>query len=244
MVLIIFSIMKLREHKSTNRGGSNFGWLKSYHTFSFGNYFNPAQTHFGVLRVINDDTVSPGAGFGTHPHKDMEIISIPLSGALAHNDSMGNSGIISAGEVQVMSAGTGIRHSEMNASNDDFVEFLQIWIFPDKNGIEPRYGQAKTEVDAAKNKWNLIVGPEGSESKVWIHQDAYIHLSKFESGRNAVYTLNKSNNGVYIFVIKGSVTLDEITLNERDGVGIEEAEQFELSFNEETDILLMEVPMF
>lgn len=235
--------MKLSIHKANKRGVSNFEWLNSYHTFSFGNYFNPLQTHFGVLRVINDDTVSPGAGFGTHPHKDMEIISIPLSGALAHKDSMRNSGTISTGEVQVMSAGTGIRHSEMNASNESYVKFLQIWIFPNKNGVEPRYGQTKTAVDSAKNKWNLIVGPEESESKVWIHQNAYLYLSKFNSDQKAVYTLKDKNNGVYIFIIKGSVTINETTLNDRDGVGVEKSEKLDLTFNDDTEILLMEVPM-
>lgn len=235
--------MKLDVHYSNKRGVSDFNWLKSYHTFSFGNYFNPSLTHFGVLRVINDDTVSPGAGFGTHPHKDMEIISIPLSGVLAHEDSMGNSGTISTGEVQVMSAGTGIRHSEMNASNENHVKFLQIWIFPDKNGVVPRYGQSKTDVNTTRNKWNLIVGPEGIGANVWIHQDAYLYLSKFDSGKSEVYTLKNSKNGVYIFIIEGSVTIDGITLNERDGLGVEQANRFELSFAEGTEILLMEVPM-
>lgn len=233
--------MKLTIHKSEARGVSHFKWLESYHSFSFGNYYNPSKTNFGVLRVLNDDTVDPGAGFGMHPHKDMEIISIPLQGALKHEDSMGNKGVITSDEVQVMSAGTGIRHSEMNESGERPVKFLQIWIFPNKNAVTPRYGQQK--IEQQKNIWNLVVAPNSSKTDLWIHQDAYIFLSIFESGVSKTYELKDPNNGVYIFVIEGAVSILENELDARDGLGIEGVEALNFEFKKNTKLLLMEVPM-
>lgn len=235
--------MKTIYHSADSRGQANHGWLKSNHTFSFANYYNRDRMHFGVLRVINDDFVEGGEGFGTHPHNDMEIISIPLDGDLEHRDSMGNGSIIRKGDVQVMSAGTGITHSEFNANQDKPVKFLQIWVFPREKGVAPRYDQKHIADFAKPNDFQQIVSPNQNEDGVWIHQDAWFHIANFDKGIAKEYHLKKNGNGVYVFVIKGSAKIGDQTLNERDGYGIRDTDSFTLEALENSEILLMEVPM-
>lgn len=236
--------MKSILHPASSRGYANHGWLKSYHTFSFANYYNPERMHFGVLRVLNDDTVEAGMGFGTHPHNDMEIISIPLEGDLEHKDSMGNVSVIRYGDVQVMSAGTGITHSEYNANQDRRVKFLQIWVFPRQKGVTPRYDQITLNQEERHNRLQQIVSPDPDDEGVWIHQDAWFHLGNFEQGVSADYSLKLAGNGVYAFVLKGRFTINGITLSERDGAGLTESGQFAIrAESPDSQILLMEVPM-
>ena len=231
-------------HKAASRGDANHGWLHSRHTFSFANYYNPERMHFGVLRVLNDDFVEAGMGFGTHPHDNMEIISIPLEGDLEHKDSMGNVAVIKKGDVQVMSAGTGITHSEYNKNNDKPVKFLQIWVFPNKKNVKPRYDQITLNLADRHNKLQQILSPNADDEGVWIHQDAWFHLGKFDEGFSIDYDIKKSGNGVYAFVLKGDVTIDETALNERDGLGTWNTEKISIKANsQDAEILLMEVPM-
>lgn len=230
-------------HRADSRGSADHGWLKSRHTFSFANYYNPERMHFGVLRVLNDDHVEGGMGFGTHPHKDMEIISIPLSGDLEHKDSMGNAQVIRQGDVQVMSAGTGVRHSEYNKNAHDPVQFLQIWVFPRKKHVEPRYDQITLDEQKMENQFLQVLSPNADDEGVWIHQDAWFHLGDFKSGQQAEYQLKKQGNGVYVFLIEGSANVSGNDLNRRDGAGITGAEKLDFSFSEDARILLMEVPM-
>lgn len=231
-------------HRADSRGNANHGWLNSYHTFSFANYYNPERMHFGVLRVLNDDTVDAGMGFGTHPHDNMEIISIPLEGDLEHKDSMGNATVIKNGDIQVMSAGTGIRHSEYNKNKDQLVKFLQIWVFPNKRNVTPRYDQMTLRAEDRQNKLQQILSPDPTDAGVWIHQDAWFHLGKFDAGKGADYQVRKKGNGVYAFVIKGEFTLAGQDLKQRDGLGIWDFDQFDLQAKSAgAEILLMEVPM-
>lgn len=230
-------------HKANTRGTANFGWLNSYHTFSFGHYFEPSRTHFGVLRVLNDDTVSEGMGFGTHPHDNMEIISIPLEGDLEHQDSMGNKTVIKHGDVQVMSAGTGVSHSEYNKNKDMPVKFLQIWVFPKTRNVAPRYDQITLDVNDRINKFQQILSPNADDAGVWIHQDAWFHLGKFDEGKSSTYTIKKEGNGVYAFILSGDVTINGKKLNVRDGMGIEDAKELTIEANTNAEILLMDVPM-
>lgn len=230
-------------HKANTRGVANFGWLNSHHTFSFGHYYEPSRVHFGALRVLNDDTVSEGMGFGTHPHDNMEIISIPLEGDLEHQDSMGNKTVIKHGDVQVMSAGTGIQHSEYNKNKDQAVKFLQIWVFPNKRGVTPRYDQITLDVNDRHNKLQQILSPNADDEGVWIYQDAWFNMGKFEEGNGATYKINKPGNGVYAFVLSGEFTINGEVLSARDGMGIENAEELTISANTNAEILLMEVPM-
>ena len=230
-------------HKADSRGFADHGWLKSNHTFSFANYYNRDRMHFGVLRVINDDFVDKGKGFGTHPHNDMEIISLPLEGELEHRDSMGNGSIIRQGDVQVMSAGTGITHSEFNARQDQPVKFLQIWVFPREKGVKPRYDQVRIADLAKPNDFQQIVSPNPDGDGVWIHQDAWFHLANFDKGVTKEYDVKKKGNGVYLFVIRGKAKVSTQTLNERDGYGIWDIGSFTLEALEDSEILLMEVPM-
>lgn len=234
---------KLTLHKAASRGYADHGWLKSHHTFSFAGYYNPERVQFGALRVLNDDTVAAGMGFGTHPHDNMEIISIPLEGDLEHKDSMGNVAVIKRGEIQVMSAGTGIQHSEKNRNHDQLTKFLQIWVFPNKRGVEPRYDQQTLNPEDRINRFQQILSPNVDDEGVWIHQDAWFHLGKFDSGMSADYQLKRSGNGVYAFVLSGNVTIDGQQLEPRDGLGIEGSEHFSVKADSETEILLMEVPM-
>ena len=231
-------------HKAETRGHANHGWLNSHHTFSFANYYNPKRMNFGVLRVLNDDTVAAGMGFGTHPHSDMEIISIPLEGDLRHRDSMGTDGVIKQGDIQVMSAGTGITHSEMNGNQDREVKFLQIWIFPREKAVAPRYDQMSLNPSDREGRLQQILSPNTDDEGVWIHQDAWFHLGRFQNNDETRYSLKKANNGIYAFVISGSFTLNGQELNERDGLGIMNAEEIELISNaDHSEVLLMEIPM-
>lgn len=231
-------------HKAASRGHADHGWLNSHHTFSFANYYDPQRMHFGALRVLNDDTVAPGMGFGTHPHDNMEIISIPLEGDLEHKDSMGNTAVIRHGDVQVMSAGTGIRHSEYNRNKDAQVKFLQIWVFPNKRGVQPRYDQITLEPGKRHNRLQQILSPNADDEGVWIHQNAWFHLGTFDKGKGATYELKDQRNGVYVFVIKGDVTVNGTALNQRDGLGVEQAPTLDIKADSDgAEVLLMEVPM-
>jgi redox-sensitive bicupin YhaK (pirin superfamily) len=231
-------------HKADTRGLANHGWLESHQTFSFANYYNPERMHFGVLRVLNDDRVDAGKGFGTHPHDNMEIISIPLEGDLEHKDSMGNTTVIKKGDIQTMSAGTGIFHSEFNKNEDQLVKFLQIWVYPNKKNVTPRYDQITLNTEKRKNKFQQILSPNPDDEGVWIHQDAWFHLGIFDQNINTEYTIKKPNNGVYVFIINGSATIADQELNSRDGFGIWNTQNLTITSNEEsTEILLMEVPM-
>lgn len=230
-------------HKADTRGHANHGWLNSYHTFSFANYYNPERMHFGVLRVLNDDTVEAGMGFGTHPHDNMEIISIPLEGDLEHKDSMGNVAVIRNGDVQVMSAGTGIYHSEYNKNKDKRVKFLQIWVFPNKRNVTPRYDQVTLKAEDRHNKLQQVVSPNPGDAGVWVHQDAWFHLGKFDKGVSKDYEIKKSGNGVYAFVLNGNLTVNGQRLNARDGLGVWNTEKITIQADADAEFLLMDVPM-
>ncbi|HOP03873.1 MAG TPA: pirin family protein [Tenuifilaceae bacterium] len=236
--------MKTIFHKASSRGDANHGWLHSRHTFSFANYYNPERIHFGALRVLNDDFVAPGEGFGTHPHDNMEIVSIPLEGDLEHRDSMGNISVIKHGDIQVMSAGSGITHSEYNKNNDKPVKFLQIWIFPNKKNVTPRYDQITLNANDRHNKFQQILSPNPDDEGVWIHQNAWFHLGRFYEGVSTEYKLKLNGNGIYIFVIKGDFSVEEFELGERDGVEITESNSIKIvSKSAESEMLIMEVPM-
>ena len=230
-------------HKADTRGNANHGWLQSYHTFSFANYYNPERMHFCVLRVLNDDTVQGGMGFGTHPHDNMEIISIPLEGDLEHRDSMGNVAVIRNGDVQVMSAGTGIRHSEYNKNTDKTVKFLQIWVFPNKKNVEPRYDQITLRPEDRRNKLQQILSPDPDDAGVWIHQNAWFHLGSFDKGTSLEYQVKAPGNGVYAFLLSGDMTIDGQPLQRRDGLGIWDTDKIALRADSNAELLLMEVPM-
>lgn len=231
-------------HKAETRGHADHGWLDSHHTFSFANYYHPERIHFGALRVLNDDRVNPGMGFGIHPHDNMEIISIPLEGDLEHRDSMGNVAVIKHGDIQMMSAGTGIQHSEYNRSKDSLVKFLQIWVFPNKQNVTPRYDQITLDIRDRHNKLQQILSPDPSDAGVWIHQDAWFHLGKFDNQFTTEYTLKKRGNGIYAFVLQGNITIDGQQLKERDGLGISDMEEITIKADsQDAELLLMEVPM-
>lgn len=230
-------------HRAESRGNANHGWLNSNHTFSFANYHNPERMHFGVLRVLNDDHVEAGMGFGTHPHNDMEIISIPLEGDLEHKDSMGNHGVIRQGDVQIMSAGKGIQHSEFNKNKDKAVKFLQIWLFPKVKGVEPRYDQMTFDPEDRHNVFQQILSPNPEDAGVWIHQDAWFHLGNIDAHQELEYHLKKPSNGVYAFMISGSATINGQRLNHRDGLGVWKVDALEIETTSKAEILLMEVPM-
>jgi hypothetical protein len=231
-------------HKAESRGDADHGWLHSRHTFSFADYYDPERMNFGALRVLNDDYVAPGMGFGTHPHNNMEIVSIPLEGDLEHKDSMGTVSVIKHGDIQVMSAGTGITHSEYNKNKDIPVKFLQIWVLPKVKNVKPRYGQITLNLNDRHNKFQQILSPNPDDEGVWIYQEAWFHLGRFDKDFALEYTLKKSGNGVYAFVLKGNVTIDGISLNERDGLGIWDTEKLKIkSDSKDAEVLLMEVPM-
>lgn len=230
-------------HKSNTRGHANHGWLDSHHTFSFANYHNPERMNFGVLRVLNDDRVAAGTGFGTHPHDNMEIVSIPLDGDLEHKDSMGNTAVIRSGDVQVLSAGTGITHSEYNKNKDQEVKFLQIWVFPKTRGVQPRYDQVSIRDIEKDNAFYQVLSPNPDDQGVWVHQDAWFHIGKFEAGKSDTYTLKKEGNGIYAFVLEGEVEIGENTLESRDGMGIWDTSDIEVKASKNARVLLMEVSM-
>jgi quercetin 2,3-dioxygenase len=230
-------------HKAATRGFEDYGWLKTYHTFSFADYYDPARMNFGALRVLNDDFVEAGMGFGTHPHSNMEIVSIPLEGDLEHKDSMGYTSVIKRGDVQVMTAGTGIRHSEYNYNSDRPVKFLQIWIIPGKRGLKPRYDQITLNDTDRKNKLRQIVSPDTDDEGAWINQQAWFHMGEFDKGESFEYGLRKNGNGLYIFVLKGEVTVEGSSLSTRDGMGIRDTDTVSFIVHDDLEILLMEVPM-
>ena len=230
-------------HAADSRGAANHGWLKAKHSFSFAQYFNPERTQFGALRVLNDDIVAPGMGFGMHPHDNMEIITIPLKGALEHKDSMNNVGVIEADEIQVMSAGTGVYHSEYNKNTDQEVNLLQIWLFPNAQNVTPRYDQKSIADLKIPNSLYPVVTPEQRSDRLWIHQNAWFHLGDFTQPTTLDYTLKDPSNGVYAFVIEGKVILADTPLEKRDALGVWNTDSFTLSASENTRILLIEVPM-
>lgn len=240
---VVNTMAKTVLHEAGTRGHADHGWLNSYHTFSFANYYDPQRVHFGALRVLNDDTVAPGMGFGKHRHDNMEIISIPLQGDLEHQDSMGNITVIKEGDIQVMSAGTGVFHSEFNKNKDRKVKFLQIWVIPNKTNVEPRYGQISLRDIEKMNEFYQVVSPDKNGQGVWIHQDAWFHLGKFESSQNTTYRINKRGNGVYAFILEGTVDIEGQKLFERDGLGLWDADEINIQANAGSGVLLMEVPM-
>ena len=235
--------MKKILHKSETRGDANHGWLHSKHTFSFANYYDPQRMNFGVLRVLNDDKVSGGMGFGTHPHQNMEIISIPLSGDLEHQDSMGNTTVIKEGDIQVMSAGTGVQHSEYNKNKDEEVRFLQIWVIPHTQNVEPRYDQITLKKEDRKNKLQQVLSPNKEDAGVWIHQDAWFNMVDLDADKAVTYDFNLASNGLYIFVLEGSVEVADEKLERRDGLGISDTQSITLKASEQASVLLMEVPL-
>ncbi|MBI1184009.1 pirin family protein [bacterium] len=235
--------MKAEIIPASSRGHANHGWLNTFHSFSFAGYYNPERMHFGVLRVLNDDTVAPGMGFSKHPHDNMEIISIPLEGALEHHDSMGNTFVIKKNDVQVMSAGTGIFHSEKNRSKEEEVRFLQIWVFPKSRELSPRYSQLSFKPEDRINRLQQIVSPNEADEGVWIHQDAWLYLSDLKAGHSVEHQVKKSGNGLYLFVLEGTVLVEGHQLNRRDAIGITEAEAVKISAEADAEFLLMDVPM-
>jgi len=230
-------------HTADSRGGADHGWLKSYHSFSFAGYFNPERVQFGALRVLNDDSVDGGMGFGDHPHDNMEIISIPLEGSLQHKDSMGNLATIEPGEIQAMSAGTGIYHTEYNKDKSKAVKFLQIWIFPNKRNVEPRYDQVKIADAAQPNQLVQVLSPNADDAGVWIHQDAWFNMGNLETGTSVDYQIHKKGNGAYIFLLEGQIEVNGQELNRRDGYGIWDTEGFSIRATTDAAFLIMDVPM-
>jgi redox-sensitive bicupin YhaK (pirin superfamily) len=230
-------------HKADSRGNANHGWLNAYHTFSFANYYDADRIHFGALRVLNDDTIAGGMGFGTHPHDNMEIITIPLEGDLAHKDSMGNAETIKNGEIQVMSAGTGVQHSEFNPNENQQTKLLQIWLFPNKRNVTPRYDQILLNKEDRINTLQQIVSPSPDDAGTWIHQDAWFHVGEFTQDTTLDYRIKKAGNGAYIFVIKGDITIDDQVLHTRDGYGIWDTEGFTIKASEGSELLIMDIPM-
>ena len=230
-------------HKANTRGNANHGWLNAYHSFSFASWYNPERIQFGVLRVLNDDTIAGGMGFGTHPHDNMEIITIPLEGDLAHKDSMGNESVIRTGDIQVMSAGTGIQHSEFNPNATEQTKLFQIWLFPKTRNVTPRYQQITLDPSEQKNNFAQILSPNANDAGVWIHQDAWFYLSDFDSGFSKSLTLNKEGNGFYIITIEGEIEVNDATLEKRDAIGIWETNELVIKATTQSKFLIMEIPM-
>lgn len=230
-------------HKSETRGHANHGWLDSHHTFSFAGYHDPTRMHFGLLRVLNDDVVKGGRGFSQHPHDNMEIVSIPLQGALEHRDNSGGQAIIKSGEVQIMSAGSGIEHSEKNASLSEDVNFLQLWVFPKELDITPRYEQRLFPVAERRNQVQTVISPQGDNNSLHINQDAWFHLASLEKGRSVNYTLRLAGNGLYVFVIEGSLTIANQQVGKRDGIGFWNVKEVGLTAGTDAELLLLDIPM-
>ncbi len=235
--------MKAKVFPSSSRGSADYGWLKAKYSFSFSKYYDPERVHFGMLRVLNDDYVEPGQGFGWHPHDNMEIITIPLEGAIEHKDSMGNSSVINAGDVQVMSAGTGIFHSEFNHFKDQALRLFQLWVFPKVSNVEPRYDQKTFDAKDRINKWQTVVSPQGEDGSLWVHQDTWFNLTQIEEKNTLPYYLHSEKNGIYIMVIKGKVKIGDQVLLTRDAMGVFEASEVLFEAEENTDLLVVEVPM-
>ncbi|HUM52129.1 MAG TPA: pirin family protein, partial [Chitinophagales bacterium] len=227
-------------HKANERGNVNHGWLKANHSFSFANFYDPKKEQFGTLRVLNDDVVEAGFGFGMHPHNNMEIVTIPLKGALKHKDSSGGEGVIKTGDVQIMSAGKGIMHSEMATADED-VNLFQIWVFPKKVNIEPRYDQRFFDEKDRENNWQIVVSPDEAHNALWINQDAYFSLGNFTATTS--YKLNNENNGVYLMIIEGEIEIEGNVLSNRDAIGITDAKDFQINVIQPAKLLAIEVPM-
>lgn len=235
--------MKTIFHAASSRGHADHGWLNAHHSFSFANWYDPSRVHFGLLRVLNDDIVAGGEGFGMHPHNDMEIITIILKGALQHKDNMGNGSVIKPGDVQVMSAGTGVMHSEFNPSKDEATNLFQLWIFPKEKGIKPSYDQRTFDVNDRKNKIQTVVSGFKTGDELYIHQDAAISLSDLDKGTELIYAMKSKDNGAYIMVIKGAVEIDGQKLEQRDALGVWESENVSIKASENAEIIIIEVPM-
>lgn len=235
--------MKTVLHTANSRGHANHGWLNAYHSFSFASWFHPDRVQFGMLRVLNDDTIAAGMGFGTHPHDNMEIITIPLEGDLAHKDSMGNSSIIKSGDIQVMSAGTGIQHSEFNPNAEQQTKLFQIWLFPKYRNVTPRYQQITLDSSAQKNNFDQILSPNPDDAGVWIHQDAWFYLSDFETNFTKKLALKQEGNGFYILTIEGEIEVNGQKLEKRDALGLWETSEIEIKANTASKFLVMEIPM-
>lgn len=235
--------MKKVIHRADTRGFADHGWLKAKHTFSFASYYNPERVHFGMLRVLNDDVIAPGMGFGTHPHDNMEIITIPLKGAIKHKDSMGNSSVIKAGEIQVMSAGSGVFHSEYNASETDELNLFQIWLITNKKNVEPRYQQMTLSDLYLKNELYQVLSPNKTDSGVWIYQNAWFSMGDLDEGWEGTYHVKNENNGVYVMVIDGELKVNNDVLKTRDGIGISGDEHITIETKTASRILIMDVPM-
>ncbi|MBT8263602.1 MAG: pirin family protein [Bacteroidia bacterium] len=237
--------MKKILHPAATRGTADYGWLQARYSFSFANFFDPNRIQFGKLRVLNDDIVAPAMGFGKHPHQNMEIVTIPQEGALKHRDSMGNEGIIESGDIQIMSAGSGVEHSEINARTNESVKLFQIWVFPEEEGVTPRYDQKKIAPLLKPNEISTVVKPksEAGESELWVHQQAWFSLGEFSETTKTTYSLNNKTNGVYIFVIDGTIVADNETLNKRDAIGIWDTDTVTITAGKESRVLLIEIPM-
>ncbi|MDP4265952.1 MAG: pirin family protein [Bacteroidota bacterium] len=235
--------MKTVIHKADTRGHETYGWLNTYHTFSFSDYYDHERVHFGALRVLNDDYISAGAGFGMHPHDNMEIVTIPLAGVLEHKDSMGHTQTIARNDVQIISAGSGIKHSEYNKSKDSSLNLLQIWVFPKEKNIKSGYDQETFNEEERKNKFQIIVAPDNSIKSLWINQDAWFSIGSFEKGRSTKYDLKMAGNGMYMFLIEGKIEVNGIEAGRRDGIGIWETDELEINTIEDSEILIIEVPM-
>ena len=235
--------MKKAFNAANTRGNANHGWLNANHSFSFANYHNPERMNFGALRVLNDDTIAAGMGFGTHPHENMEIITIPLEGDLEHKDSMGNIGVINEGEIQVMSAGTGVHHSEYNKNADQAVKVLQLWVFPKKQNVTPRYDQMSVRDLKKPNDFYQVLSPNSEDAGMWVHQDTWFHLGEFDVEKSLDYTLKKPGNGVYVFVIEGSFNVEGENLKKRDAIEIWDTETINFTAQSQSKVLLVEVPM-
>lgn len=237
--------MKKILHPSNTRGVGDFGWLQARYSFSFANYFNPERLQFGMLRVLNDDTVAPGMGFGRHPHDNMEIVTIPQKGALKHRDSMGNEGVIEAGDIQIMSAGKGVEHSEINASAKEPISLFQIWVVPETRDVEPRYDQKKIAPLLTENEIVPVVKPKdkADDNDLWLHQQVWFNLGTFSEETTTTYNLHNKNNGIYVFVIDGTVVVEDETLERRDAIGVYETESVSITAKANTDVLVIEIPM-
>ena len=235
--------MKTTYHAAATRGNANHGWLNANHSFSFAQYYNPERMNFGALRVLNDDTIAPSMGFGTHPHDNMEIITIPLEGDLEHKDSMGNVGAINEGEIQVMSAGTGVYHSEYNKNPDKPINLLQLWVMPNAQNVAPRYDQKSVRELKKNNAFYQVLSPNTDDDGMWIHQDAWFHLGDFDQTTTTAYQIKKEGNGVYIFVIEGSFEVGDQELNKRDALGVWETDEINFVAQPNSRVLLVEVPM-
>ena len=235
--------MKTVFHPSDSRGYANHGWLEARHSFSFASWYQPDRLHFGALRVLNDDIIQGGMGFGTHPHDNMEIVTIPLKGDLEHKDSMGNSAVIREGDIQVMSAGTGVQHSEYNNSPDKEINLFQLWLFPNKQNVKPRYDQLPIRSLHQKNEFFQILSPSANDQGVWIHQDAWMHILDADQDQSFDYVLQSPENGVYMIVIEGEVEVDNQTLSRRDAIGIWETDNLTIKTKTDAELLLVQVPM-